>query len=249
MAQGRAFRIGFSLLASAMIGAAVALVSFSADAHARHLHRAHSMHFAPANVAAPEPAAEKIKDGKKPGRAQQGRDEGTSSGTDDSTGTKQTRLPNMKDLGPVDTSITIVRPPFQGAKADVTRQRTSKINPKTGKYFHTRQAFIRHTNKPVVRNTVGVSVGPHNVTAGQHGVFARVPAEDGRGAQSGVAGPGAGPAGVFHPSVRTSQGGALANHGALSGSSFPRRGFAPAGLGGQTKMTGTLSGSMIRPKY
>ena len=237
MAQGRAFRIGFSLLASAMIGAAVALVSFSADAHARHLHRAHSMHFAPANVAAPVPSQNAVQGEQK------------SEEHNNSAGTKETRLPNMKDLGPVDTSITIVKPRSQGAKAEITRQRASKFNAKTGKYFHTRQAFIRHTNKPVVRNTVGVSVGPHNVTAGQHGVFARVPAEDGRGAQSGVAGPGAGPTGVFHPSVRTSQGGSLANHGALSGSSFPHRGFAPAALGGQTKMTGTLSGSMIRPKY
>ena len=167
------------------------------------------------------------------------------------TRTKETNLPDMKDRGSVDTSITIVRPRLHGAKAEMTRQGASKINSKTGKYFHARHAFIRHKNNSVVRNTIGVPMTSHGVTTGQHGVPAGTAADDRSGAQKGVvsASPGVGPAGVFHPNAVTGRSGPFANHGAISGTGLPRRGFVPAGLGGQTKMTGVLSGSMIRPKY
>ena len=274
MAHGSAFRIGFSLLAGVMIGMPGVLASFSADAHARHHHRMHSSHFAPANTSAPassqnamhgvqkseehnapnpETALDKTNDDKRPGRysvgAGQGGNEGAAGSATTNSGTKGTNLPDMKDLGPVDSSNTIVRPRLQGAKAEVTRQGPSKINSKTGKYFHARHAFVRHNSSPVVRNTVGVSITPRVVTAGQHGVRSGAPVSDKPGAEKGVVSGSPGPAGAFHPSAGSGSGVTFTNHGALSGSSFPHRGFNPTALGGQTKMTGTLSGSMIRPKY
>jgi hypothetical protein len=58
-----------------------------------------------------------------------------------------------------------------------------------------------------------------------------------------------GSAGVFHPNAGAGLSEAAGNRGAISGTGFPRRGFVPAALGGQAKMTGALSGSMIHPKY
>jgi hypothetical protein len=265
-------RINFYLVAGMLFGLPVLMVCFAPEAHARHHHPAHSAHFAPANASTPassqnavhgtqkteghngsEAAPDKAHDEKQPGPHSLGVGQSGNGATpgnaNSGTGTKETNLPDMKDLGPVDTRITIVRPRLQGAKAEMTRRDASKINPKSGKYFHARQAFIRHKNNSVVRNTVGVSIAPRDVTAAQRGMPAGAPADDRTEGQKGAVkvGPGVGPAGVFHPNRDT--GPAFANRSTISGSSFPHRGSVPAVLGGQTKTTGGLNGSTIRPKY
>jgi len=263
MALQRSSRVGFLLVASAL----VLLSNFAAHAHARHHHKVRATHFVPGNAVqgaqkfqqhdAPNPdaAPEKVNDGKQPGRnsvgGEQGGNGGPAGNANTSTETKEVKLPDMKDLGPVDTHITVVQPRFEAGKTELTRLGGSKIKSKSGKYFHVRPAFTRHKSNPVVRNTIGVPVAPQSITAGQHGVPAGAPAFAKAGADKGLggAGPAVSPAGTFHPVAGVGGSGPFANHGAISGSGFPRRGFVPATLGGQTKMTGALSGSMIRPKY
>jgi hypothetical protein len=276
MTKKRRMRIGFYLIEAALCAALTILMNITADARARHHHTAQSTHFAPAktstpgsnqnglhgaqkleehNAPNPETAPEKAGDDKQPGRrsvgAEQGGNKGTAGNADAITGAKETKLPEMKDLGPVDTHITVVPPRLQGGKVEITRQGSSKIKSKSSKYFHARSAFVRHKNNSVVRNTIGVPVAPHSVTVGQHGVPAGAWTVDKAGTAMGVgrAGAGVGSAGTFHPIAGTGRSGPFANYGTIGGSSFPRRGYVPASLGGQTKMTGALSGSMVRPKY
>jgi hypothetical protein len=268
-------RIGFYPIAGALCAALTLLVSLTPDAYARPHHRVHSTHFAPAKISSPTlnqntpsgvqtsgehtaPNAGITPDrpndqqaGRNSVGVGQGGNEGAASSVSTGAGTKETNLPNMKDLGPVDTSITIVRPRLQGAKAEVTRQGASKITSKTGKYSHGRRTFARHKSSPVVRNTIGVPIVPRDVATRQYGVPGGTPAGNKPGAEKVVvrAGPVPGPAGLFHPNAGVGRGEGFASHGAISGSTVPHRGFVPATLGGRTKMTGALSGSMIRPKY
>jgi hypothetical protein len=273
MTNGRRIRISFCLLAGALFGAPTLLLGFSAAANARHYHRVHSMHFAPANNStpasnqnalnggqksdehvAPNPATppegandDKQLHGRSVGNGQGG-NESIPGGKNTNAGEKNNTSPDMKDLGPVDASNTIVRPRFQGTKA-ATRVGASKISSKTGKLFHPRHAFVQHKNRPVVRNTIGVPIAPHDLTAGQRVGPAGVPKDVKAGAGDGVVkpSPAVGSAGVFHPNAGT--GLPPSNRGVINGTGFSRRGFVPAALGGQTKMTGALNGSMIRPKY
>jgi hypothetical protein len=274
MTKEPSMRIGFYLLACVLFGVPVLTVGFAAEARTHHHHAAHSVHSAPANVTpplsnqnatqgiqkseehnAPNPrtAPDKANDDKQPGRHSpgvgQGGNEGVAGSANTGAGTKENNLPDVKALGPVDTSNTIVRPRLQGAKAEMTRRGASKTNPKGGKYFHTRQAFIRHKNNPVVRNTIGVSIVPRDAAAGQRRMPVGAPPDKRPDVQEGAVkvSPGAPPAGVFHPNRDTGQ--ALANRGGISGSSFPHHGFVPAALGGQAKMNGALNGSTVRPKY
>jgi hypothetical protein len=274
MTKERSMRIGFCLLAGVLFGMPILTVGFAAEARTHHHHAAHSAHSAPANVTpplsnqnatqgiqkseehnAPNPrtAPDKANDDKQPGRHSpgvgQGGNEGVAGSANTGAGMKENNLPDVKALGPVDTSNTIVRPRLQGAKAEMTRRGASKTNPKGGKYFHTRQAFIRHKNNPVVRNTIGVSIVPRDAAAGQRRMPVGAPPDKRPDVQEGAVkvSPGAPPAGVFHPNRDTGQ--ALANRGGISGSSFPHHGFVPAALGGQTKMNGALNGSTVRPKY
>jgi hypothetical protein len=155
----------------------------------------------------------------------------------------------MKDLGPVDTSITTVRPYFNGAKAETRRMGASKINSKTGKHFHPQNAFIRHKNGPVVRNAIGVPIVPRDLTAGQHIVPTSAPTGVKAGDGLVKAGRGVSTVGVFRANARAGRTASPGNGGAISGTGFPHRGFVPAALGGQAKMTGSLGGSLVRPKY
>jgi hypothetical protein len=276
MAQQRSLRVGFSLHASVLLGAFALLIGLPADAYARPHHRMHSMHIAPANNSspasnqnsfkgaqkseehvAPNPGTppEGANDNKQPGRYSvgkgQGGNEGTGVSATTSTGEKEVKSPGMKDLGPVDTSITTVRPLLHGAKAETTRVGASKINSKTGKHFRAQRTFVQHKNRPIVRNTIGVPIVPQYIPPGPHVTPASLPKGVKAGAGEGVvkSGPGAGLAGVFHPNASVGLNGSSGNRGAISGTGFSRRGFIPAALGGQAKMTGSLSGSMIRPKY
>jgi len=269
-------RIGFCLLAGALFGAPTLLVGFSAAADARHHHRVHSIHVAPANNSTPASNQNALKGGQKPdeqvvlnpgtppegandskqsgghsvGNGQSGR-EGTEVGATTRPGEKEIKSPGMKDLGPVDTSITTVRPLFHGGKAETTSVGSSKINSKTVKHFHAQRIFVQRKTRPIVRNTIGVPIVPRELTTGQRVGPAGMPKDVKAGAGDGVVkpGPAAGPAGVFHPNAGAGLSGSPSNRGAISGTGFSRRGFVPAALGGQTKVTGALSGSMVRPKY
>jgi hypothetical protein len=267
-------RIGFYLLAGVLFGLPILTLGFPAEARTHHHQRPHTTHSAPANVSTPpsnqnvtqgvqkteghnapnpQTVPDKANDDKQPGRhslgAGQGGNEGIAGSANTGIGTKETNLPDVKALGPVDASNTIVRPPLQGAKVEMTRRGAGKTNPKSGKYFHTRQAFIRHKNNSVVRNTIGVAIAPRDVATGQRRMPAAAPPDYRPDVQVGAVkvGPGAGPTGVFHPNRDTSQ--AFANRGGISGSGFPHHGFVPAALGGPTKMNGALNGTTVRPKY
>ena len=255
MAQ-RSLRFGLALLASVPVAAPVLLAGFAAKARVHHPPRVHSVHLLPENTSTRASNQNPLKgvqkseghDARPPGRqsvgAGHGGTEGTAGSTNNGTGATEFKPPGMKDLGPVDTSNAFVRPHVHGAKGATTRVGASKINSKAGKYFHARHAFIQPKSRPFVRNTIGVLVPPHVV---------RQPASTGMkaGASGGAVKPGAGvgTAGVFHPIAGAGLSGLPGHGGAVSGTGFPHRGFAPATLGGQTKMTGGLSGSMIRPKY
>src|SRR5579862_3210793 len=265
-------RIGFYLVAGVLFGLPILTVGIAAESRAHHHHPAHSAHFAPANASkpgsnqnavhgaqknvehnAPEATTDKAYGDKKSSEhsvgAGPGGNDGTPGAANGGSETKGNNWPDMKALGPVDTRVTTVRPSLQGAKAGMMRPGVGKINAKNGKYFRTRQTFTRHNNNPVVRNTIGVSAAPREVSAGQRAMRADAPSDDRPNVREGAVKvvPGAGPSGVFHPNRDT--GPPFANRAAISGNSFPHRGFGPATLGGQIKMTGGLNGSMMRPEY
>jgi hypothetical protein len=271
-------RISFCLFAGVVFGVPTLLLGFSAAADARHHHRVHSMHFAPANNSAPASNQNALKGGQKsdehvapnpgtppegandsqqPGRRSvgsdgQGANEGAKFGTPTGVGEKEIKSPSMKDLGPVDSSITTVRPPFHGGKVETARVASGKINSKTVKHFRAQRIFVQRKTHPIVRNTIGVPIVPRDLTTGQRVGPAGVLKDVKAGGGDGVVKPGpavVGPAGVFHPNAGAGLSGSASNRGAINGTGFPRRGFVPAALGGQTKMTGALSGSMVHPKY
>jgi hypothetical protein len=153
----------------------------------------------------------------------------------------------MKDLGPVDTRITV---PPQPRRTDERKQNPLLHSP-TGL-----RTLPPHTQRPggaTTRNSIGEAV-PSSAQPG-----ARAPSQGSPGAAAppvtarGSAGPGnpaapGNPAPVpFHAPPITAA--PEAPRSTINGTSVVRRGNGPSGIGGQAKPLAGINGSTIRPKH
>jgi hypothetical protein len=263
------------MLAALLVGAPATLVSFAADAHARHHHGAHAVHFAPSNATAPVLNRDAANGTRQPQDRKAVKADGVSpntltgaaaakggkqpSGGSAETGTgapaKDANAPDFhtKDLGPVDTRIT-VQPRLHSAAPATTRQAKSKIGPIGSRYSHGRHAFTPAKAGRVTRNAIGLPITPRSIVPGSNATRVRLPTDAAPGVapngSDGVVKPNPSPDhfAVSHPGpVATGTG---AGRPAIDGSGFARRGFVPATLGGPTKnVVVGINGSTIRPKH
>jgi hypothetical protein len=284
MTKDQPMRIGLYLLAGALFSAPMMLVNSVADAHPHHHHRLQAAHFVrpdvsvpPANHIAP-PGALKPEDhgvsqadgaftkgsrntGRpgKPGTTKTG-SEGTPGGIKDaSTGTlaKDTTSPDvhMKDLGPVDTRIS-VEPRLHGVKPDRIRSAKTKFKlpPR-----HGLQVRPRLAPATVVRNAIGVPIHPQGTD--NKGSQGKVPDQAGAGGtpkpaagngEAGVAGLGLQPQisnpvptnGLHSPPTTTM------NHSSIGGNVMLRPTTAPGVIGGPAKnVVGALNGTTFRQRH
>jgi hypothetical protein len=275
MANKRILRHGLYLLAGVLVGAPAMLVSFAADAHARYHRGAHAVHFAPPNAAVPVLNRDAANGTRQPQDRKAARPDGAPpntltgtaagkggkqpSGGSTETGTgapvKDANAPafHTKELGPIDTRIT-VQPRLHGAGPGTARQAKSKIGPVGSRYSHVRHVFTPGKAGRITRNAIGLPITPRSTVPAPNAALLHSPAD----AAPGVAPNGSGGVvkpnpsfdhfAVSHPgSVVTGTG---AGRPAINGTSFARRGFVPATLGGPTKnVVVGINGSTIRPKH
>jgi hypothetical protein len=277
-------RIGLYLLAGALFGAPTILVNSAADAHPRHHHWLHAAHFVrpdvsvpPANHIAP-PGTPKPEDhgasqaddaftkrsrntgrASQPGTTKTG-SEGTPGGIKDAnTGTpaKETTSPDvhMKDLGPVDTRIS-VEPRLRGLKPDKIRSAKTKFKLVP---LHRLQAHPKLAPATVARNAIGVPIHPQGTDS--KGSQGKVPDQAGTNGTpkpaagnggTGVAGLGLQPQvsnpvptnGLHSPATTTM------NHSSIGGSIVLRPTTAPGVIGGPAKnVVGALNGTTFRQRH
>jgi hypothetical protein len=275
MANKRILRRGLYLLTIVLAGAPATLVSFAADAHAHHHHGAHAVHFAPSNATVPvfnrdaANGTRQRQDGKavKPdgvppntltgSAAGKGGKEPSGGGTETGRGApaKDANAPDFhtKDLGPIDTRIT-VQPRLHGVGPGTGRQAKTKIGPIGSRYSHVRHAFAPGNVRHITRNAIGLPMTLRGTLPAPNAALVRSPTDAAPGvAPSGSDGavkpnPGSEHFAVSRPgSVEAGTG---AGRPAINGSSFARRGFVPATLGGPTKnVVVGINGSTIRPKH
>jgi hypothetical protein len=275
MANKRIFRRGLYLLAGVLAGAPVMLVSFAAGAQARHHHAAHAVHFAPSNTTAPalnreaangtrQPQGRKAvkTDGARPNMltgtaAGKGGKQPSGGSTEAATGApaKDADVPNFhtKNLGPIDTRIT-VQPRLHGAGPGTARQTKGKVGSIGSRYSRVQHAFTPGKAGQLTRNAIGLPITPQSTIRAPRTALVRSPTNASAGivpsGSDGLVKPDPSPDHfvVSHPgSVVTGTG---AGRPELNGSSFARRGFVPATLGGPTKnVVVGINGSTIRPKH
>jgi hypothetical protein len=158
---------------------------------------------------------------------------------------------HTKDPGPIDTRIT-VQPRLHGTGQGVARQANSKIGPIGPRYSHARHVFTPGKAGHVTRNAIGLPITPHSTSPAPNAALVHSPTDVAPFAPSGsnsVAKPN--PSldhfAVSHPGFVVT--GTGAGRPAINGSSFARRGFVPATLGGPSKnVVVGINGSTIRPK-
>jgi hypothetical protein len=272
LAKERTLRIGFNLLVALLLGAPATFASFAADAHARHHH---AVHFAPPNATVPVLNRDAANGTRQPQdrkavktygtppntltgtAAGKGGKQPSGGSTETSTGApaKDANAPDFytKDLGPIDTRIT-VQPRLHGAGPGTIRQAKSKIGPIGSGYSHGRHAFTPAKAGRVTRNAIGLPVTPRSTVLAPNTALVHSPTDAAPGValngSDGVVKPNPSPDhfAVSHPGpVATGTG---AGRPAIDGSSFARRGFVPATLGGPTKnVVVGINGSAIRPKH
>jgi hypothetical protein len=251
------------------------LVSFAADAHARHHHGAHAVHFAhsDATVSAlnreaahgtrqPQDRTAAKADGPPSNTltgtaAGKGGKQPSGGSTETATGApaKDANAPEFhtKDLGPIDTRIT-VQPRLHGPGPGTARQAKSKIGPIGSRYSHVRHAFTPAKAGRVTRNAIGLPITPRSTITSPNTALVGSPTNAAPGVapsgSDGLVKPNPSPDhfAVSHPdSVVTGSGTGRLE---LNGSSFARRGFVPATLGGPTKnVVVGINGSAIRLKH
>jgi hypothetical protein len=268
-------RIGFYFLAALLFGATAILVTFAADAHVRHHHGARAVHFAPSNATVSVLNRDAASGARLPQDRKAVKTDGTPpntltgtavgkggkqpSGGSTETGTgapaKDANAPDFhtKDLGPIDTRIT-VQPRLHGPGPGTARQAKSKIGPVGSRYSHVRHVFAPGKAGHVTRNAIGLPVTPRSTVLAPNTALVHSPTDAAPSiAPNGSDGvvkpnPGLDHFAVSHPgSVMTGTG---AGRPAIDGSGFARRGFVPATLGGPTKnVVVGINGSTIRPKH
>jgi hypothetical protein len=278
MTKERPMRIGFYLVAGALFGAPAMLVNSAADAHPHHPHRLHAAHFVRPNVSEP-PASHVIPTGTpkpedhsasgsddaftkgsrntghhgQPGPTKTGT-EGTPGGIKDAGAPAKETTPadvHMKDLGPVDTRISVV-PRLRGVKPGRVRSAKTKFKVVPG---HGLQVHPKLAPATVVRNAIGAPIHPQgNDNKGSQG---KVPEQIGAGGTPKPA-PGNGGTGIIGLGLRRQANGAgspspatvAMNHSSISGSIMLRPATAPAVIGGPAKnVVGALNGTTFRQRH
>jgi hypothetical protein len=275
MTNKRILRRGLYLLAGVLAGAPAMVVSFAADAHARHHHWAHAVHFAPSNATVPVLNRDAANGARQPQDRKAVKTDGTPpntltgtavgkggkqpSGGSAETGTgapaKDASAPDFhtKDLGPIDTRIT-VQPRLHRPGPGTALQAKSRIGPVGSRYSHVKHVFTPGKAGHITRNAIGLPVTSRSTvlapnTALVHSPTDAAPSVAPNGSDGAVKpNPGLDHFAVSHPgSVVTGTG---AGRPAIDGSGFARRGFVPATLGGPSKnVVVGINGSTIRPKH
>jgi len=283
MTKELSMRIGLYLLAGVLFGTPTMLMNSAADAHPHHHHGLQAAHFVrpvvfvlPANHIAPvgtlkpeDHGAPEANDALTKSSWNTGRpgqsgttktgSEGAPGGIKDaSTGTpaKDTTSPDVrvKDLGPVDTSIS-VEPRLHGVKPDRIRSAKTKFKlvPRHGLQVHPRLA-----PPTVVRNAIGVPL--HSQGTDNKGSQGKVPDQAGVGGTpklaagngGGVAGLGLRPQasnpvlanGLHSPATTTM------NQLSIGGNVMLRPTIAPSVIGGPAKnVVGALNGTTFRQRH
>jgi hypothetical protein len=278
-------RIGFYLLAGAMLGGPAILANPAADAHPRHHHGLHAAHFIRPDVSLPPashvaPAgASKLEDHRaadtdnaftkggrnaehagQPGPAKIGAEGAPGGIKDPSTGGPTKELPppdvHMKDLGPVDTRIS-VEPRLHGVKPDRVRNAKTKFKAVPGRGL---QGYRRVAPTTVVRNAIGVPI--HRPRADNEESQKKIPGQIGAGAtlkphagnaSTNVVGLGLRPQ---VPNSLTTNGPsppsptiAMINHSSISGSIMLRPSITPGVIGGPAKNIVGLNGTTFRQRH
>jgi hypothetical protein len=274
MANKRILRRGLYLLAGVLAAPAM-LVGFAAEAHARHHHAAHVVHFAPPNAKVPVSNLDAANGTRQTQDRKAAKSDGvppnTLTGTAVGKGGKQpsgvstepaTGAPakdadapdfHTKNLGPIDTRI-MVQPRVHSVGPGTARQTKGKVGSIGSRYSRVQHAFAPGKAGHVTRNAIGLPITPQSTIPASSTALIRSPTNASPGmAPSGGDGlvkpnPSPDHFAVSHPgSVVTGTG---AGRLELNGSSFPRRGFVPATLGGPTKSVVVgINGSTIRPKH
>jgi hypothetical protein len=267
-------RIGFYLLAGVLFGALSALVSPAADARPHHHQRLHAAHFVrpnaaalpavhndPTGIAKPQDHGASDADGafakggrnaehpSQPATTKAG-GEGTPDGVRDaSSGTpaKDATSPDVhvKDLGPVDTRIS-VEPPLRGVKTGRIRSAKTKFKAVSRRGLQVHPKLAPTT---AVRNSIGVRIRPQGADkGGGAGGTPKPPAGNGG---PGVAGFGLRPK-AFN-SAPAGRGGLPAttmNHPNIGGGTMLRPTTASGVIGGPAKnVVGALNGTTFRRRH
>ncbi len=156
---------------------------------------------------------------------------------------------HMKDLGPVDTRITV---PPQPRRTDERKQNPPLHSP-TG--LRTQPPHTQRPGGATTRNSIGEAVPP-SAEPGAHapsqgsspGAAAPTITAHGRaGPGNPATAPGNPAPAPFHaPPITVAP---EAPRSTINGTSVARRGNGPSGIGGQAKPLAGINGSAIRPKH
>jgi hypothetical protein len=164
---------------------------------------------------------------------------GSGGGASDPLGNTAKPEIHMRDLGPVDTRIT-VQPRLRGQTPQASGAVKDKSKPDRFKYLHSRPNWARRQTGRGAHNAIGVPVvEPHSPGPGSLPARSAVPGAASHQAPAPSAYP------QPHPPIGTAP---VAGRMSINGRGSERRGLAPAAIGGpKTTVTG-ISGSMVRPK-
>jgi hypothetical protein len=275
MAKKRILRRGLYFLVGILVGAPLMLVGFATDAHARHHHGTHAVHFVPPGTTAPMLKRDAANGPRPPHDRGAPRTVGAPpntligtgagkggkqpSGDSTETGTgapaKDANAPDFhtKDLEPIDTRIT-VQPRLHGAEPGTVRQAKSKIGPVGSRHPYTPHAFTPGKAAHITRNAIGLQIAPRSVAPTHNAGLVRSPTDAAPGfAPNGNDGVAKSNSSLDHfavPHPNPVVIGTGASRPAINGNGFVRRGFVPATLGGPAKnVVIGIDGSTIRPKH
>ncbi len=269
-------RIGFYLFAGVLFGAATLLASTVADARSHRHYRLRATPFARQGVSAT--AASHVapggtlksedhgasntdgaftKGGQNAGRP--GQPGPTKAGTESAPGgienagapAKEATPPDghMKDLGPVDTRISVA-PRLHSVKSDGIRSAKTKFRVVPG---HSLRAHPKLASPAIVRNAIGMPIDPQSVE-NQGGRWKALDPDGTGGTLKPRARNGTGSAGlglrpqasnpVFSPAITTM------NHSNISGNIMLRPSTTPVAIGGPAKNSvGALNGTTFRQRH
>jgi len=273
MAKERPIHIGFYLRAGVLFGATAILASSAAHARPQHhgLHPAHLVrpdvsapranHVAPTDTLKPEDHDRNAGRPGQPGPAKTASD-GTLGAIKDANAGGSIEDPtstdaHRKDIGPIDTRISVV-PRLHGAKPGAVRSAKTKFKVVPA---HGPQAHPRLAPATVVRNAIGVPIHPQGTDnkSSQGKMPEHLDAGGAPKLSAGNGGPGVVGLGL-RPQVRntvTTNGGgsptptvSAMNHSSIGGSIMLRSTTAPGVIGGPAKnVVGALNGTTFRQRH
>jgi hypothetical protein len=226
--------IGLCLLAIVLFDATASRMSFAEEAPAKSDH---------------QPAAES-----KGGNGEHAAGEGPAKREGNSTNSEgQQSTGHESDR--IDTRTSVEPPPGLQARRDDAKSPKALLRSLTHGNVQTHRRLETQPSGPVVRNAIGVTVGPHDNIAHRDGhvppVIVRGPV-GATGVSTSASGGIAKPTGVpeigrLSPPASTP--GAITPHrGTISGTGLVHPGSGPSQIGGPAKSVATINGTTIKPK-